>query len=197
MLIRSPWVCPRMGTQCVVQVVVQIRDPVRPADALRFRCFGLHFSGVGKNALADFLGQVQPCSPVFKHFHHPQALLIVPEAFRQKFIQCSLPDMAVGSMPQVVPQGDGFGQVFIQAEGTGQRPCNLGHLKRVGQAGPVMIPFRRKKNLGLEFQPAEGFAVDDPVPVPLELRPQVVRGNRRVASGGFCSVSRPGCEDLV
>jgi hypothetical protein len=53
-----------------------------------------------------------------------------------------------------------------------------------------MVAFGRKKNLRFEFQSAKSFAVNDPVPVPLEIRPQVAGLFRSVAPGAF---SGAGC----
>ena len=88
------------------------------------------------------------------------------EPLRQKVVQRSFTDVAVGCVTQIVPKGDGFGQILVQAQRPRNGPCHLGNLQRVGQASAVVIALRREKNLGFEFKPAEGFAVNDPIPVP-------------------------------
>ena len=92
----------------------------------------------------------------------------MPESLRQQGVQRPLPDVAVGRVAQIMPQGDGLRQILVQPQGPGQGPGHLGNLQRVGQPGPVVIPLRGEKYLGLELQPPKGFAVDDAVPVPLE-----------------------------
>ena len=146
---------------------------------------------MGEDSLADFLGQIKPFTAVFQKFDHAEALLVVAEAFGQQVVQCAFPDVAVGRVAQVMPEGDGFGQVFVKTQGTGQRTGNLGHLERVGQPGAVMIPLGGKKHLRFEFQAPEGFAVDDPVPVTLVFCPQVTGRHRFIAAGGFGRTGGP------
>ena len=70
------------------------------------------------------------------------------EAFRQQVVQRALPDLPVRGMAQIVPEGDGLGQVLIQAEGTGERAGDLGNLEGVGQPGAVVVPLAQG---GVEF----------------------------------------------
>ena len=54
------------ASYCIIQIMVQVSDPVGAPDAFRFSGGGLGFAGVGKDSLADFLCQVQPGAPVFQ-----------------------------------------------------------------------------------------------------------------------------------
>ena len=76
--------------------------------------------------------------------------------------------MAEGGVAQIMPHGDGLGQILVQAQGTGHGAGNPGHLQGVGHAGTVVISFRAEKHLGFVHQTPEGFAVYDAVVVPLE-----------------------------
>ena len=76
--------------------------------------------------------------------------------------------MAERSMPQVMPQTDGFSQVLIQVQGTGERPRQLRGLKGMGETGYVMVTEGSNKDLCLVFQAAERFTVDYAVAVALE-----------------------------
>ena len=71
-------------------------------------------------------------------------------------------------VPQVVRKRERFGQILIQAQGPGNRPCNLSDFEAVGQPDPEMVAVGRDENLGLVAQPAECHRVDDPVAVALE-----------------------------
>ena len=73
-----------------------------------------------------------------------------------------------GVCPRSCPQGDGLGQILVEPQGLADGPGVLGYLQRMGQPGPVMIPFGKKEYLRLLLQPAKRLAVEDPVPVPLE-----------------------------
>ena len=83
-------------------------------------------------------------------------------------VQHPLADVAEGGVPQVVAQGDGLGQVLVEAQGAGDGPGHLLHLQGVGEPGPVVVAQRRHEHLGLVLEPAKGLAMEDPVPIPHE-----------------------------
>ena len=76
--------------------------------------------------------------------------------------------MAKGRMTDIMPQGNGFGQIFVQPHGPGDGTRNLGDFQCMGKPGAVLIPEGRQKNLGFMFQPPEGIAVQNPVAVALK-----------------------------
>ena len=76
--------------------------------------------------------------------------------------------VAEGGMAQVVGQGDGFSEVFVEAEDAGQGAGNLGDLDGVGQTGAVVVAFGVEKDLGLPFESTKGGTVEDAVAVALE-----------------------------
>src|ERR1041384_4655844 len=59
-------------------------------------------------------------------------------------------------------------QILIRAKGTRQRPTDLSHFQRVGEAGPEVIPFEVDKHLSLVFEPSKCRRVQDAVAVALE-----------------------------
>lgn len=66
----------------------------------------------------------------------------------------------------------------------------------MGEACPVMIPFRGEKDLGLVLQPPEGLAVKDPVPVPLVDGAEEVLGLLSVPACGPAAERRERRQDL-
>ena len=90
-----------------------------------------------------------------------------------KGIQLSFPCMAKRSMTQIVAQSNGLRQILIQAQRTGNAPGDLGNLQGMGQAGTVMVSFWRDKHLCFMLHAAKGFAMDDTVSVPLEIRTDI------------------------
>ncbi len=64
--------------------------------------------------------------------------------------------MAEGGVAKVVGQGQGFGQIFIEAHDSGDGPCHLGHLNGMGKPGAVVVALMIHKNLGFMLQAAEG-----------------------------------------
>jgi hypothetical protein len=92
-----------------------------------------------------------------------------------------------GRMAQVVRQGDGLGQVLVEAQLAGYRPANLGHLQRVRQPGAVMVVGLSDEHLRLVHQPPEGGAVDDAVAVALV---EGAEGMRRLGLAPAAAVPR-------
>jgi hypothetical protein len=176
--------------------MVQISDPVSAPDTFSFRSGRLYFTGMRENTLTDLFGKIQSLTFVFKRFNDPYTLLVMAETIREQFVEGSFADMTVWRMAQIMSQGDCFRKVFIQAERTGQRPCDLSHLQRVRQARSVMVTLRRQKNLCFEFQPAKGFAVDDPVTVALKISANIAGDNRKIPSGAIGGTGGPGCKQL-
>ena len=74
--------------------------------------------------------------------------------------------------------------------------AHLRDLKRMRQPRAVMIPLRRNKDLRLALEPAKGFAVQDPVPVPLKLGAHVVRRDRPLPAPGLAAELGIGAECL-
>ena len=151
----------------VVNVVVDVGDPVRKPDNLSLQGLRLVRAAVAQDAPADLIGQIQAQAVLFQLVHHPQRLLVVVEGDPHDLRQCRLSCMAEGSMAQVVTHGGCLGQVFIQAQGSGNGPGDPGYLQSMGHPGPVMVALRLQKHLGLMHQAAEAAAVEDAVRVPL------------------------------
>ena len=81
--------------------------------------------------------------------------------------------MTKRSVPQIMPQRDSFYEILIQPERLGDSPRILRHLQRMCQTGPVMVSFRKKKDLCLLFQTPKCLAVQDPGPVSLKDRADI------------------------
>ena len=83
--------------------------------------------------------------------------------------------MAEGRMPQIVPQCYGLCQILVHTQRPGNGPCNLRYLQSMGKPRPVVVAFRRQKDLCLVLQPAKCFTVNNPVTVTLINGPYVTR----------------------
>ena len=153
--------------------------------------------GVLLDAVPDLEGQVQALALVFELLDDPQALVGVVEAEGQELAQGLFAGVAEGRVPEVVAEGDGLGQVLVEAEGLGDRPGDLGDLEAVGQPRPVVVPKGREEDLGLVFEAAEGLGVDDPVAVALEVGPENVLRLRTDAALGARAEAGLGRQDLL
>jgi len=72
-------------------------------------------------------------------------------------------------MADVVAQGEGFGEFFIEMERRGDGSGDLGDFDGMGQPVPKMIRNAWRKNLRLIFKPSKSPRMDDPVAIALEL----------------------------
>jgi len=124
---------------------------------------------VTMDAFADGAGEVQ----LFELIDDAEGLLVMAElgdlaaVSLEGGIEGFFADMAEGGVADVMGEGDGFDEVFIQAEGAADGAGDLGDFEGVGEAGSVVIAGG-DEDLGFVLEPAEGFAVEDAVPVALE-----------------------------
>ena len=128
--------------------------------------------GVAEDAVADWLGQVEPASVALQFVDDAQTLLVVPES-GQRLGKRHLPGVAEWGVAEVVAQSDRLDQVLVQPQRPPDRPRDLRHLEGVGEAGAVMVARRGDEDLGLAHQPAERLGVDDPVAIALKRRAQI------------------------
>ena len=157
----------------IVVIVAEIGNPVgilneRPLQGVRPET-----AAVIHNPVPHLIGQIQALSVLFQHIHDAEALLIVLE-MAVYLCQRLLSHMTEGRMSQVMAETDGFHQVLIETERPGHGPPDLGDLQGVGHARPVMVAHGRDIDLRLVFQPPESIAVQNPVPVPLEIHAERV-----------------------
>ena len=94
--------------------------------------------------------------------------------------------MAKGRMTEVVGEGDGFGEVLVEAERARHGSSDAGDLDGVGHPRAVMVAAAVEEDLGLVFEAAERAAVDDAVAVALEVETEamLVLGKFAAPGGG-------------
>ena len=79
-----------------------------------------------------------------------------------------------GVCPRSWPRAMASVRSSFSLQAAGQRPGHLRHFQRVGQPGAVVVAHRGEKDLRFIFQPPEALAMNDPIPIPLKIRPHVV-----------------------
>ena len=129
-----------------------------------------------RDAVADFPGQIQSAAVVLEHVDDAKALNVVIEAAGHQLVDDLLAGVPERSVPEVVAERDGFGQLFVKLQNLRDGARDLRHLQRVRQPGAIVVPGRRKEHLRLVLEPPEGLAVDDAVAVPLKRRTYIVFG---------------------
>ena len=145
-------------THSVVNVVIDISNFVRQTDDITLFRNG-DLVRVAGDAVLNFICKVQTLAVVFDIINNSHALEVVLKTVGTNLIEDIFPRMTERRVPQIVPQSNSLRQILIQAESTGNRPCYLGDLKRVGKTCPVVISHGRKENLRFLLQPSERIAV--------------------------------------
>ena len=122
------------------------------------------------------VGKVEPGPVVGQLVHHPQGVQLVVESslVLEEVLQHLLPPVPERGVPQVVPEGDGLGQIHVQAEGPADGRGDGGHVQGVLHPGADMVVVRGEEHLGLVFQPPEGHGMDDGGLVPEIRAPDVL-----------------------
>ncbi|MNL26541.1 hypothetical protein D3C87_1480700 [compost metagenome] len=135
-----------------------------------------------EDAFKGLPGQVQPVVlgvTVLQKGDDAQGLQIVIETSKGRHgtVQGPFAGMAKGRVAQIVTQGHGLGEVFIQAQRAGDGPGDLAHFQRVGEAIAKVPALVGQKDLCLVLQAPESGGMDDAVAVALEF------GARRAGAG--------------
>ena len=156
----------------VVDVVVDVGDPVDEADDPPLERLGLARPGVGEDPVADLAGEVH-------RLRDPQRLLVVAEAAAEALLEHVIERLLAGvperRMAHVVAEPDRLGQILVQAQRPRHAARDRGRLERVRHARAVVVALRVDEDLRLALQAPERLGVDDPVAVALERRPQPAR----------------------
>jgi hypothetical protein len=121
-----------------------------------------------KDTVNNFHGQVETSSIFLQFLYDSQALIDMMKTSRQEFSKDTLTGMAEGRMAEVMTQGNRFGEVFVQAQGSSHSPGDLAYFKGMSQSGSVVVPFRREKNLRLILQATESFTIQNAISINLK-----------------------------
>ena len=65
--------------------------------------------------ISDFFRQVQPLSVLLQNFYNTDTLYVMLKSLRTYLIQNRFTGMTKRCMPQIVPQGNRFRQIFIES----------------------------------------------------------------------------------
>ena len=108
---------------------------------------------MAQNTITHFRAQIQSLTAFFQPFHHPKALFIVVKASHD-IAQSCLTCVSKWRVPQIVTLRNCFGQVFVEAQCSGNGAGNLANLDGVGEPRAVMVTHRIEKHLRLVHQSA-------------------------------------------
>ena len=164
------------GTQGVVDVVVDVRDPVDEAHDFPLERGRLARASVVQDPVPGLHGQVEAAAVALQHLHDAEGLLVMSKPAAETLVERLVERLFTGvperRMAKVVPERDRLGEILVQLERPRHRPRDAGGLERVHEACAVVVALRVDEDLGLVLQAPEGLAVDDPVAVALKRRSQ-------------------------
>lgn len=201
------------GVEAVIEIVAVISDFVGEIGDLGFErgVFGVEISALAgvvessvmlDEAFADFPTEIQAGEIgifLFEFLNDAKTVAIVLEAavFSHEFVQNSFALVAEGRMAEVMGEGDGFGEVFVELERAGDVPRNGGNLHGVREARAEVITGAVEENLGFIFEAAKGAGMDHAVAVALVLGAPLGRGFVIFAAASVGAELRVGREDFA
>lgn len=136
---------------------------------------GGEIAGVFDDAFADLEGEVEAGVEgvaVFVDLDDAEGVEVVFKALAvagEDGVEGVLTGVGKGGMTDVMSEGEGFGEVFVEAEDASGGTGELGDLEGVGEAVAEVIGDAGGKDLGLGFEATEGAGMDDAVTVALEV----------------------------
>ncbi len=150
------------------------------------------------DALAYFEGQIQTSEcgiSLFEIFDDAQGVKIVVEresVLAHSGVEGLLSGMAERRMADVVNEGESFGEIDVEIQGSGYRARDLRDFQRMRQAIAEVIAVASRKDLRFGFEAAEGTGVNDAVAVALVVVAIRVVRLRIPTSAGLFEVHRVG-----
>jgi len=183
----------------VFEVVATVGDFVGEIDGLGFER-GLGFGARQRvEALADFVGEVEAIKfGVFdlELFNDAEALVTPTEAtgVLHELVEGVFDGMTEGGMTEISGEGDGLGEVFVEAEGTAEGTGEGGDLDGVGEAGTNVVAGAVEWDLGFVFEATKSGAVNDAFAVSLKFGTEVVRFFGVFAAEAFAAFGGEGGE---
>ena len=186
--------------ECIVGVVRIVRDAVHDIDDLRFdqrptasaelgALRSIDPPAVFDERLAHLERQVQAGKvriALFEFVHAAEAEEVVVEAavFLEALVQRNLARVAERRVPDVVGEGNGFGQVFVQAQSASDGAGQLSDFERMSEPRSVVVVDGGDEHLGLAGHAAERGAVDDAFAIALVERAELVLALRVLPPAG-------------
>jgi len=149
--------------------------------------------------LANFVGEVETIEfGVFdlELFNDAEALVTPTEAtgVLHELVEGVFDGMAEGGVTEISGQGNGLGEVFVEAEGATERAGEGGDLDGVGEAGTNVVAGAVERDLGFVFEATKSGTVNDAFAVPLKFGAEVVRFFGVFAAEAFAAFGGEGGE---
>jgi hypothetical protein len=127
------------------------------------------------DSLANFEGEVQAPEggiallEIFDDAERVQVVVEEESMLAHGGVERLFSGVAEGRVADVVDKGEDFGEIDIEAEGSGDGAGDLRDFERVGESVSEVVRVAASKDLRLGFETAEGAGVNDAVAVALEV----------------------------
>src|SRR5947209_16320556 len=132
------------GAQGIVDVVVDVGDPVDEADDPALERPRRTGPGVIDDAVANGLAEVEAAPVALEAVDDPQRMLVVAKAHAVPVLEAAvedlLADMSERGVPEVVAERDRLGQVLVERERARDGARDAGGLQSVREPRPVVVP---------------------------------------------------------
>ena len=158
------------GTLGVLNVMRDVGNSVCDGDDAPLERGGTLRARVAHDSVNHLAREIEAASVLLEKVHHAGGLLVVakqPPSLVSIRIQApptgdgtgerSLPRVPKGRVSQIVPEGDGLGEVLVQAKRGGHAAGNLRNLKRVREPRAVVVPLGSEKHLRLVREAPEAL----------------------------------------
>ena len=159
----------------VVDVVVDVRDPVDDADDPPLQRLRVGVAGVREDAVDDLCREIEPARDL-------RRLLVVAKSRLEQRIERCFARVPERRMAEVVPEPDRLGEILVQLQRAGDYARDAARFERVRHARAVMVAGRVDEDLRLPLQAAERLRVEDAVAVALKRRADAAFVLRPLAS---------------
>jgi hypothetical protein len=184
------------GLYTVVEVGGEVGDLVGEIDQLGFErgtlveqigrelwmLLGAVITRVLNDALADPKGEIEATMggvTLLEVFNDAEGVDVVIEGATvtaETGVQSAFASMAKGGMADVMDQGEGLGEVFVEAECGGGGASDLRDLNSMGEATAEVVGGATGEDLGFSCEATEGASLHNALTVALEGR---ARGAKR------------------
>ena len=150
------------------------------------------------DAFANLEGQVQAAEggvALFEILDDAESVQVVVEeeaVLAHGGVERFFAGVAKGRMSDVVDEGESFGEIDVEAEGSGDGARDLRDFEGVGETVAKVVGVAAGEDLSLGFETAEGAGMDDAVAVALKVVAVGVGRFGEAASAGVLGVHRVG-----
>ena len=135
---------------------------------------GAVVAGVLDDAFADAEGEIEAtmrCVALLEVLDDAEGVEVVVEeaaVTAEALVEGALAGVAKGRVADVVDEGEGLGEVLVEAEGGRDGAGDLSYFDGMGEAGAEVVGGAAREDLGLAGETAEGASLDDALAVTLE-----------------------------